>query len=270
MLDFGRAATRKAEERLTHLSARPFAHRGLHGSGGAVENSISAFEAAIEKGLGIELDVQLTLEAGAVVFHDETLERLTGETGPVVGRTMKALSQVPLKNSSDRIWSLQDVLHHIAGRTPLLIEAKVGKNSPIALALAVRRALEGYVGPVGIMSFHPGIPRWFHEHFPSMLNGLVVSEENEETAAKWRRTALARQWSLYHSRAKFLAYDVRSLPSKSAESFRRTGRRVYTWTVREDAHLPPARAHADQLIVEGAAAQTVLSEREAVVGSSAA
>ena len=42
---------------------------------------MSAFDAAIEAGHGIELDVQASRDGQAIVFHDATLERLTGYAG---------------------------------------------------------------------------------------------------------------------------------------------------------------------------------------------
>src|SRR5437879_8039104 len=68
------------------LGARPFAHRGLHG-GGRIENSRAAFIHAIEAGFGIELDVQLSGDGVAMVFHDYQLDRLTEESGDVAARS---------------------------------------------------------------------------------------------------------------------------------------------------------------------------------------
>ncbi|MGB3721777.1 MAG: glycerophosphodiester phosphodiesterase family protein [Pacificimonas sp.] len=253
-LSLFRKDKRTLEAKLAALSARPFAHRGLHGPGVAVENSLAAFEAAIAAGLGIELDVQLTAENGAVVFHDATLERLSDGEGPVRDFSLARLTQMKLRNSEERISSLQDVLNQINGRTPLLIEAKAGDRNPQAVGMAIRRALEGYGGPVGIMSFHPAVSRWYHDHFPTLLNGLVMSEEPDTVGAPWRGSGPARLLALQQARPKFIAYDVRSLPSGVASRFRKTGRRVFTWTVRGDADVATGEANADQMIVEGAAA----------------
>ena len=54
-----------------------YAHRGLHGNG-IPENSLAAFELACQKGYGIELDVQLSRDGEVMVFHDYSLERMTG------------------------------------------------------------------------------------------------------------------------------------------------------------------------------------------------
>ena len=55
------------------LTARPIAHRGLHARDtGIVENTLSAAQAAIERGFSIECDVQLSADGEAVVFHNPT------------------------------------------------------------------------------------------------------------------------------------------------------------------------------------------------------
>ena len=58
-----------------------FAHRGLHDiEAGIVENTLPAFEAACRNGYGMELDIQFTRDFQIVVFHDDTLKRLTGDS----------------------------------------------------------------------------------------------------------------------------------------------------------------------------------------------
>src|SRR5687768_7919763 len=74
------------EAQLERLIARPFAHRGLHG-GGRIENSRAAFEAAIQAGHGIELDVQASADGVAMVFHDERLDRLAEAEGRIAERS---------------------------------------------------------------------------------------------------------------------------------------------------------------------------------------
>jgi len=62
---------------LAWLTSRPLAHRGLHdASAGVIENTASAFRAAVDAGYGIECDVQLSRDGEAMVHHDDTLWRL--------------------------------------------------------------------------------------------------------------------------------------------------------------------------------------------------
>ena len=69
---------------------RPIAHRGLHDAAkGIVENSASAVSAAMGKGFAIEVDLQCAADHMPIVFHDDTLDRLTLETGPVAARSSR-------------------------------------------------------------------------------------------------------------------------------------------------------------------------------------
>ena len=118
---------------------RPIAHRGLHdASDGRPENSVVAFRAAIAAGYAIELDVQMSLDGAAMVFHDYHLSRLTGQNGPVAQRPASDLSRIQLSGSQDTITDLEQVLGLIAGQVPLLVEIKdqdgnMGQNVPIAV-----------------------------------------------------------------------------------------------------------------------------------------
>ena len=234
--------SREAELRV--LIARPFAHRGLHGSG-RIENSRAAFAAAIEARHGIELDVQASRDGEAMVFHDEKLERLAEHAGPVCGLVQRELAQIRLRGSEETIPTLAEILALIAGRAPLLIEVKAPGREVGALGRAVAAALKDYTGPVAVMSFNPEIGRWFARHEPARLRGLVVTEKGR----KWRGW-LTRRLALWRSKADFLAYDIRDLPSAFAESAQRRGLKVLTWTVRSVKDRARAAEHADQIIYE--------------------
>ncbi|HCS67742.1 MAG TPA: glycerophosphodiester phosphodiesterase [Oribacterium sp.] len=70
-----------------------FAHRGA--SGYAPENTLEAFQLAIKQGAdGIELDVQLSKDGVPVVIHDETVDRVTGQTGFVKDFTIQELKDM--------------------------------------------------------------------------------------------------------------------------------------------------------------------------------
>jgi glycerophosphoryl diester phosphodiesterase len=231
---------------LERLAAQPFAHRGLHGQGRA-ENSRAAFRAAIAAGQGIELDVQLSRDGEAMVFHDYQLERLTGESGDVGARTAAQLGGVRLSGTDETIPTLRQVLQLVGGRVPVLIEVKAPDRNVARLCLAVFRALEGYRGPLGVMSFNPQVPGWFAAHAPRVLRGLVVTENGK----RGLRGRLERAFAFWRSSAQFLAYDVRDLPSRFA---RRRGVPVFTWTVRSGEDHERAALHADQIIFEVPAA----------------
>jgi glycerophosphoryl diester phosphodiesterase len=227
------------------LGALPFAHRGLHGPG-IVENSRAAFEAAIAAGFGIELDVQPSRDAEAMVFHDDNLERLTSAQGPVADRNAAELRALSYRGGPGTIPDLTEVLRLVAGRVPVLIELKAPDRHVTRLCLAVFRALDGYRGAVAIMSFNPEVCRWFARHAPRRLRGLVVTESGK----KGLRGRVERALGFWRASPDFLAYDIRDLPSRFAARRRSKGVSVFTWTVRSAADRARAAVQADQIIFE--------------------
>ena len=235
-------------ERVGWIGAQAYAHRGLHGPG-VPENSPAAFAAAIERGMGIELDVQRSSDGQAIVFHDRELDRLTSETGPLEEHTAAQLGAIRLTGGEDKIPTLRQVLAQIAGKVPLLIEIKSHSDMRVpSVCLAVLRVLEGYRGVHAVMSFDPRVPRWFKRYAPLTVRGLVITEENDRTLLSQMR----RRLSLWSASPHFLAYDIRDLPSRFATTQRKRGLPVVTWTVRSAELLERAELHADAPIAEGA------------------
>lgn len=237
-----------AAKKVEWLGLWVYAHRGLHGQG-LPENSPAAFAAAMARGMGIECDVQRSSDGQAMVFHDWELDRLTAESGPVARRSAEQLGRIVISGGNDCIPSLRQLLDQVDGKVPLLIEIKSSAGSRAnALSLAVRRQLEGYRGPHAVMSFDPRVARWFADHSPLTVRGLVVTEEGGKTLAG----RIKRHLSLWHARPDFLAYDIRDLPSRFAAAQRKRGLPVLTWTVRSAEHRERAAEHADAPIAEGA------------------
>jgi glycerophosphoryl diester phosphodiesterase len=237
------SSSRRSE--LERLGAVPFAHRGLHG-GGLVENSGGAIAAAVDRGYGVELDVQLSRDGEAMVFHDYELDRLTAERGPVAERTAAELQSARLQICGEAMPRLSEALAIIRGRAPLLIEVKSPDRRVACLCAAVARALAVYQGPVAVMSFNPEVGAWFARHSVHRLRGLVVTENGR----RGLRGRIERPLALWRSQTDFLAYDIRDLPSRFAAAARGRGLPVYTWTVRSDSDRTRAAAHADQIIFE--------------------
>ncbi len=244
----GLLAPAPAPKRVAFLTGAPFAHRGLHGSA-VPENSRAAFAAAIAAGHGIECDVQTSRDGEAFVFHDAELGRLTRESGPLAGRTAAVLAGIALADTPERLPRLSEVLALVAGRAAILIELKSPDRRVIPLCLAVRRALEGYRGPAAVMSFNPDVGRWFAQHAPRIVRGLVVTEEDR----RGLRGRLERHLALWRAKPDFLAYDVRDLPSRFAAAARGRGLPVLTWTVRDEAGRSAAADQADNMIYEATA-----------------
>lgn len=229
------------------LGSVTYAHRGLHGDGVA-ENSPAAFAGAIVRGFGIECDVRRSWDGRALVFHDATLDRLAGRNGQLDEMGVGEITQVRLSIGGEAIPTLRDVLEQVAGKVPLLLEIKSDKGKSIGLLCkAVRRDLEGYRGPVAVMSFDPRVGAWFARRAPAITRGLVVTEADSRTFSG----LVKRHLSLWAAKAQFLAYDIRDLPSGFAQSQRKRGLPVLSWTVNSPTLRQRAADHADAPIAEG-------------------
>ena len=92
------------------------AHRGLFDREKIPENSMLAFEKAIEKGYAIELDVNMTKDGYIVVFHDNSLKRMTGIKNDIATMTLSEIKKLKLLGTENRIPTFEDVLLQVSGR----------------------------------------------------------------------------------------------------------------------------------------------------------
>lgn len=247
-----------ARPSLDWLVARPIAHRGLHGlAAGVIENSLSAAEAAIAGGFGIECDIQLSADGEAVVFHDFVLERLTGETGAVADRTAAALAAITLKGSDERIPTLPTFLDRIAGRVPLVIEIKSRFDGSLTLARRAAEIVGARAGqPIVFKSFDPVIVAALLDLAPANPRGIVAMNDyaypDYDCLDAMQKHALANLLHFEESRPDFLSWKVADLPSAAPFLCRRAlGMPLMSWTVRSAADRERAALHADQMVFEG-------------------
>ncbi|MBV6657809.1 MAG: glycerophosphodiester phosphodiesterase [Devosiaceae bacterium] len=239
------------------LTARPVAHRGLHDqSAGLIENTLPAFEAAVARGFSIECDVQLTADESAVVFHDDTLDRLTAQSGPVINQPLAALEDIPVTGSGHPIPSLAKVLAELDGRAPLIIEMKSRFDGDTRLATAVAGCLAAYTGPAAVMSFDPALVHAYAKLGTGRPTGIVATKMDPSywppQITAWQRLRYGRLLHRAALRADFIAYDQGHLPSIAPLAARWLGRKkLLSWTVRDAATARRLRPYVDQIIFEG-------------------
>lgn len=239
------------------LTARPIAHRGLHNAfGGLIENSVSAARAAITHGFAIECDVQLSSDGEAMVFHDHTLDRLTGITGDIGTASADVLKRTVLTGSTDTIPTLAMFLVEIGGRVPLILEIKSRFDGDMRLTKRVLDVVGAYDGPVALKSFDPRILAELRASDTKRPCGIVSAAElpwdDFAVLSAQERHAMANLLHLAETRPDFLSWRVRDLPGAAPYLCRTLGRMpVMTWTVRTDEDRQLAATHADQMVFEG-------------------
>lgn len=237
----------------------PIAHRGYHDrAAGRVENSLSAFRAAIEAGYGIECDIQPASDGTPMVFHDYDLRRLTGQPGRIAARTPEELQGLTLRGGSDGIPTLAAVLDLVAGRVPLLIEIKDqdGAMGPSvgALERRVAEVLQGYDGPVALMSFNPFSVAALAEAAPDLPRGLTTSAYKSGDWPLIPGTVRDRLRGIpdYDATgASFISHEAADLDRPRVADLKAAGAAILTWTIRSPEADAAARRIAANVTFEG-------------------
>lgn len=227
-----------------------YAHRGLHGEG-IPENSLAAFSRACERGVGIELDVQLSRDGEVMVFHDATLMRMTGVEKKVCELDRAELQTLSLAQSEWTIPTFSEVLALVDGRVPILVELK-GENVDTSLCGKVAALLETYQGAYCIESFNPLLVGKMRKILPEAYCGLlytnVCRDKKKCSALNVAVTIMALN---FLARPHFIAYnevDRHALPVKLTTAFYRCPK--FVWTVRSEASLETAQKHSETPIFE--------------------
>lgn len=230
----------------------PIAHRGLWSPDGPPENSLSAFQAACAAGYGIELDVQLSADGEAVVFHDETLERMTGRPGRVRDLSAADLADLRLKGSDEKIPTLLETLAIVGHRAMVHVELKTPPGEVGPLERRVHEVIADHNGPLCVIGFNPYSHAWFAERYPGVLRGLdsYSYKDRKEMPPELRR-AFAGLEHVAIARPHFLALGLDMLPSENAARLRAEGMPVIAWTVREPEQWETVKDGCDNLIFEG-------------------
>jgi glycerophosphoryl diester phosphodiesterase len=237
------------------LTARPIAHRGYHSAAaGRIENTLAAAEAAKSKNFAIECDLQLTADGQVVVFHDDTLDRLTKTAGEVAKKTLAEVRAVRFRDADTTIPSLEDLLDLVDGRVPLVIELKSRFTGDRKLEAATASVLLTYDGPVAVMSFDPASMTVMRRLAPGLPRGMVADRFTSASRPALSFPArMANRWLLAAPlvRPNFIAYDVTALPASAPLALRHFFRLpLLAWTVRTEAEQETARQWADQIIFE--------------------
>jgi glycerophosphoryl diester phosphodiesterase len=227
------------------LTKRPIAHRGFHDLNKVRwENTLSAFEAAAQRGYAIECDVHLSADGIPFVFHDKELDRLCGREGQLSDLDAATIARLRVGGTDDHVPTLAEMLDRVAGRVPLVIELKGNEGKDDGLVAAVAKALESYQGEAAIMSFEHRFIRRFAKDAPGIPCGL--------TAHGRTLTDLEAHFSMLAHGIDFASFQVADLPNRFVELVRgKLSMPVITWTVRDQWAVDVTRSHADQMTFEG-------------------
>jgi len=235
---------------------QPIAHRGLHdATRGIIENTPSAFEAALRAGYAIETDLRAASCGTPMVFHDASLERLTHGAGPLAGEDAETLGALRLRDSADRMPTLAALLDHVDGRVPLFLEVKSDFTDQSAFAARIVEDLCQYRGPVALMSFDPWLLGAFRELAPQIPRGLGATRVRAGELPQYgalQRVALTHLLFIAAARPHFLSCEHTALGLLGPLLARRAARLpVIAWTIRTPIEATRALRRAGAIFFEG-------------------
>ena len=229
-----------------------YAHRGLFDNKtDAPENSLPAFQKAVEAGYGIELDVQLSKDGIPVVFHDASLKRMCGVEGNVWDYPLSELKQLKLADSNAEVPTLAEVLDVVDGKVPLIIEYKLYVPQTKVCRL-VNDLLRSYTGAYCIESFHPLALLWYRRHRPDVVRGQLCMEFWNEDKYRGNPFFFVLSYLVTNAAARpdFIAYKHSDASNLSFRLTKRMGALSVAWTIKSQTQLEEAKKHFDLFIFD--------------------
>lgn len=244
-----RICGKPSREKLMH---HLYAHRGLFDNeSDAPENSMKAFRKAIDYGFGIEMDVQLTKDKVAVVFHDGKLERMCKVDGKVSDYTFAELQQFSLAKSKEKIPLFSDVLKLVDGKVPLIIEYKIDGVDTSVCAVG-NEILENYNGVYCIESFNPFGVRWYKKHRKDVIRGQLSEDFLKNKSGKGMLYfVMTYLLTNFMAKPDFVAYNAKNYSNISRRICRKLyGNLAVAWTIKSQQQLDEMKEHFDLFIFD--------------------
>lgn len=234
------------------LLRKPVAHRGLWGDG-VMENSLTAYRLAAEKGFPIEIDLYFTKDKHIVSFHDDTVTRMTGKDGFVWDYDLKDLKKLRLGGTDEQIPTFDEVLSVCEGKSPLLIEIK---NQPIkGLPEAVLERLKTYRGEYAIQSFNPLYINVVRKLAPDVTRGILSGINGLEGMPWYKRLIVRKMLLNFLIKPDFISYEKVGYPLKKSKT---KGKALLAWTVTSPAEAKDLFKKVNNIIYEGFDIETSL------------
>lgn len=229
------------------------AHRGMHNINMNIpENSLPAFQKAIENNYIIELDLHILKDNSVIVFHDNNLERMTGINKKVDNCSYEEIKNLKLQNTNNNIPLFQEVLELVNGKVPLIIELKYEKYFDMKIGKLEKQIMEllkNYNGEYAIKSFNPFSVYYMKKNYPSVVRGQLASSFKYDKMFIIEKLILKKMLFNYLSKPDFLSYNFNELPNKYVSKFREN-KLVMGWTIKNKLDLEKAKMYCDNFICE--------------------
>lgn len=200
-----------------------YAHRGA--SEYTPENTLLAFYTGIYMGAnGIETDVQRTRDGVLVLFHDDTLNRVTGEDGSIADFTWEQLQAFSVKKGdfAEKIVSLETFLRLFAFRDiTFAIELKKPHLEKDVADLIYKYSIEN---KTVVTSFDYENLLRMHACAPSLRLGFLTGEVSDTLLQRMKEDGISE-----------LCPIASIVTSESTRAWHEMGFSVRAWGVKDEA-----------------------------------
>lgn len=205
-----------------------WAHRGA--SGHAPENTLVAFEKAMAMGAdGIECDLRESREGELVIFHDPTVQRLTGQSGRVVDLTLAELKRLDIGSwfapafAGQMVLTAAELIDKIP--PPFLLNLEIKAASPRKVVDLIQK--KEIANRVIVSSFDPILLKKVRSLHPSLPLGYLV---DREPLKKILQEARRLEAVSIHLASRRVTPDL-------IEKAHREGFKVYVYTINEPSQM---------------------------------
>lgn len=214
------------------LKSRLIAHRGVHNLS-IPENTLLAFQKCVDKNYIIELDIHILKDKTIVVYHDYNLLRVCGVNKIIETLTYAQLSKIKI-NKKYTIPTLEQVIHIVDGKVPLLIEIKDVDNNEY-FEKEIVKILDKYRGKFAIQTLNPFVIDWFYKNRKNYPIGLIILNDfNYKIFKKCIK------------KADFISINKNNLPFK----YKIKDKLIIGWTIKTKEELNKYKNICDNLICE--------------------
>ncbi len=236
-----------AAKQLEPFMKAPIAHRGyFDNEGPAPENSLAAFQLAVDHGYCVEIDTQLTADGTVIVLHDKSLLRTSGVDRNVDEMTDAELAECRLFDSDEKVPTFAEVLDLIDGQVPLLVEIKgEAGDDVVAISAATYEQLKTYDGVYIVQSFNPFALQWFKDNAPDVPRGLLAKDliADSEGQSLLNRIVLTPMFTNFLARPNFFSYELKSSGQLTFQAMKNlSDLPCFAWILQSQEELDAARA----------------------------
>ena len=226
------------------LFHKPIAHRGLWGNG-LIENSLSAYQNAVDNGYPIEIDLYSSSDGVLFSFHDATLVRMTGADGFIFQKSSVQLKELRLLDSQEKIPTFDEVLSLVDGKVPLLIELKDQPDKTYVDKVVER--LKSYKGEFAIQSFNPLYIKRVKELAPEFIRGILATKTHSKELPFIKRMVIKNMLLNFLIKPDFISYSFEDLPLPKRKVKKTT---LISWTLKSQEDYEKIKPFVKNIIFE--------------------